>query len=218
MSRQNTKRLISDTFIRMVKESSFNQVRVASLIETCGISRTGFYYHFTNKVSIAMWVFRTSLAHALRNNLPESKLISTPIDKSGSDTLPYYVHDEIGGHALDASLFYISLAECIQTDARFYKGLLIDPNREFINQVFMLYSKAVSDDIAYMLGTRYMPEPTQHILVHYVVMSVVTLIEYVVTHEKDVDILVQVEQNPFWNLVHESMHAALLAHPVQRRA
>lgn len=217
MSAPDTKVLIANTFIGMVTERPYEKVRISGLIEACQVSRTAFYYHFPNKVSIAMWIFRTDLTHALQNNLPASKLITCPVDERQEDELPYYVHDEMGGHALDATDFFVSLSECLLKNVALYKSLLMDPSHEFCTQITLLYTPAIIDDLAFMLGSRYLPEQTKGMLIELSVAHIINFIRFIVFRINPDETTNRQAITPFCNYLHESLYNALRAHPMQRR-
>ena len=41
-----TKKAIQETFLRLLDEKPLNQITVKQIVETCGINRNSFYYHY----------------------------------------------------------------------------------------------------------------------------------------------------------------------------
>ena len=41
-----TKKAIQETFITLLDERPLNKITVKDIVETCGINRNSFYYHF----------------------------------------------------------------------------------------------------------------------------------------------------------------------------
>lgn len=214
MSNQNTKELIADVFHSRVQESSYSRIKITSLIDQCEISRTAFYYHFTSKLAIAIWIFRHDVASALHTLLPESKLVFAPLE--GCPDMPYYVHDEIGAHALDASAFFKALCMSASKDWRFYKGLIAQGNREFLDGIYQLYLPAIRSDVNFVLGGRFAPEAMQSMLSSLVAKSAINMMEYAIAHPDEIDKLVQSEDKAFWNGPLEMLQIAIEHRPTRR--
>lgn len=47
-----TKKAIKDTFIKLLSERPLSQITVKDIVETCGINRNSFYYHFQDIPSL----------------------------------------------------------------------------------------------------------------------------------------------------------------------
>lgn len=69
--RNRTKKLFSEELIQMVKEMSFEKVRVSQLCKRCGADRRTFYYHFIDKYDLVAWIFSEDYISAL--NAEEGK-------------------------------------------------------------------------------------------------------------------------------------------------
>lgn len=53
--------LIAKTFVELAQANSINKVTVKKIIETCGISRNTFYYHFQGRAELMIYVFDQGL-------------------------------------------------------------------------------------------------------------------------------------------------------------
>ena len=42
----HTKRAIKETFISLLNDRPLNRITVKDIVETCGINRNSFYYHY----------------------------------------------------------------------------------------------------------------------------------------------------------------------------
>lgn len=65
----NTKAIIADTLHAMMKKKSIDKITVKDLVETCGISRQTFYYHFQDILEVVEWSVRRALQMALEQSL-----------------------------------------------------------------------------------------------------------------------------------------------------
>lgn len=63
------KNIISETFIKMVKEKGLDKITVKSLIEACSISRQTFYYHFQDIMDVVEWSVNKSVQKTLSKSL-----------------------------------------------------------------------------------------------------------------------------------------------------
>lgn len=216
MGRTDTKVLIAEKFIPAVEQASLGKVRVADLISALGINRNTFYYHFANKYDVAMWILRHDLARELRNSLPERRLVCCPLGDEDDEDLPYFVHYEIGAHMLDGSLFFKSLARCVLSKPVFYRKLFNAYEVEFLKAVDRLWQPAFRTDIEFILGKRYIPEATKRFLTHSATQTMIAMTSYLLEHPADASVLLDNASNPFWNIVHETLHRAIQEHPINR--
>lgn len=65
----NTKAIIAETLLKMMKNKSFDNITVKDLTEVCGVSRQTFYYHFQDILDVVEWSARQALQRALEQSL-----------------------------------------------------------------------------------------------------------------------------------------------------
>ena len=53
-----TKKAISDSFKKILKEKPYEKIYVGEIFEDCGLTRKSFYYHFRDKYDLVSWIFR----------------------------------------------------------------------------------------------------------------------------------------------------------------
>ena len=213
----NAKQIIVDEFIARVEAGSLKAVHVSKLIKELGINRNTFYYHFTSKYDVAMFVFRTDLAHELERVFPQEELVYSPIDaKAGAQELAFYTHREIAARTLDSGEFYKTLVRCLLKRQAFYRGLFDQQEPEFLTLVDALYRPAAQDDLEFMLGGRYLPDPTFELLVTLIASQVPSVARYYLLHTRDAELLLDDKVNPFWNITHETLLHELQNHPINR--
>ena len=58
---ENTKRIISETALRLFSESNFDEVSVGQIAVAAGVSTGAFYHHFKNKQSVLEQIFISEL-------------------------------------------------------------------------------------------------------------------------------------------------------------
>ncbi len=217
VAKRDTRQRIADEFVTRVRETSLSQVRIADLISSLGINRNTFYYHFASKYDVAMWVLRTRLASELRDALPASKLVSAPFKEGDRESLPYYVHIEIGARMLDSEPFFRAMGRCVLSDTAFYRKLFNAHEVEFLTQVKHLWTPAFYDDIGFILDRRHMPDATRRMLGTLSAHIMLAYVMHLLENANEGDILLDREANPFGNILQESLHSAIQRHPINRR-
>ncbi len=207
MSKIETKQVIVDTFRENVKTSSYSKIRVASLIEECGISRTAFYYHFTNKLAITLYIFFYDLSGYLKDVLPESKLVFGP--EESDKNFAYYTHNEAGAHALDGSDFFKALCLTVCKDSSFYKGLIAEGNREFLNELCRTYHKKAEEDVLFILGGRRLSGAEKNYLTAMITRAITGTVEYAINNPTDIRELTEFNNSTLWNNTHDSIRSII---------
>ena len=52
------KKIIAETFLKMIQHKNIDKITVKALIEECHISRQTFYYHFQDIMDVLEWSLR----------------------------------------------------------------------------------------------------------------------------------------------------------------
>lgn len=217
LTENSTRDAIVQAFIESVEKTSLPKVRIASLIDELGINRNTFYYHFANKYDVAMYVFRMDIDQALHRDFKDYELVFTQLSVSKKEiNLAYFTHVEIGAHTLDISRFERTFTTCLFSRERFYRKLVNFAESEFYNMLIELYTGAIENDIKFVLGGRYMPQPTFEMLARCYAELIVFSARYCLMHGNEVDDLLDEVKNPFWNLSYEALTQGLLSHPIKR--
>ena len=68
------KQMIADKLEELLEHKSVDKITVKELVDACGISRQGFYYHFQDIMEVIEW----SIARALQNAVEISLAAATP--------------------------------------------------------------------------------------------------------------------------------------------
>ena len=51
----NVKPMIAEAFLKLSKEKNIDKITVKDIVDTCGISRQSFYYHFQDILEVIEW-------------------------------------------------------------------------------------------------------------------------------------------------------------------
>ena len=68
------KQMLADKLEELLEHKSVDKITVKELVDACGISRQGFYYHFQDIMEVIEW----SIARALQNAVEISLAAATP--------------------------------------------------------------------------------------------------------------------------------------------
>ena len=204
--------------MKRVIDSSLDQVRIADLIAELGINRNTFYYHFSSKYDVALWVLQEDLAAELESCFSQDDLLYlSPKDGTAkSQRIPYYVRVESGAHALDASGFTKALVRCTLRSKAFYRKIFNQQETEFARCFIGRYYPAIEEDIRFVLGGRYMPDETVKYLATMGSQTLLMTVQFNLNASEEHADLLDDRINPFWNFFHESLSASVTNHPINR--
>lgn len=63
-----TKKAIKDTFVALLEERPLNRITVKDIVETCGINRNSFYYHFEDLPALIDEIIAEQLQELIRDH------------------------------------------------------------------------------------------------------------------------------------------------------
>lgn len=69
--RQSTKEAIAQTLLELLNTQAIHQITVKKIVETCGINRQTFYYHFCDIYDLLEW----ALSHSIEAYLEEHPFV-----------------------------------------------------------------------------------------------------------------------------------------------
>ncbi len=214
MEERSTRFAIAEEFKRMVRETSLSKVRVADLIANMGINRNTFYYHYASKMDVAYLIFRCDLHKCLEHNLPSSQLVYSECKlKDGSSRrLAYWTHVETGARTLDNTAFFHSLAQCLNSDAAYYRKVFNPRESEFLEYLVGIWTAAAKKDIDFILSGRPMDTFSRDMLAYSAACFVSASAANCLRPEYR-SVLESPETYPYWNAPFEGMRNAIESNP-----
>lgn len=63
---EKRKRMIADSFKKIMQRKSFSKITVREIIDDCGINRKTFYYHFEDMYSLLKWTLEQEAIEIVR--------------------------------------------------------------------------------------------------------------------------------------------------------
>ena len=76
LNSQNTKTMLAETLISLLKKKSISKITVSELVNLCDINRKTFYYHFTDIYDLLEWYLNNEIQKALDSADPLDDLNS----------------------------------------------------------------------------------------------------------------------------------------------
>jgi AcrR family transcriptional regulator len=212
-----TKNTIAAVFRSLLEAKPARSVSVQNIVDVAGVNRKTFYYYFSNKEDLVIWIFRQDLASLLKTRFPEDQLIGdvdsgNPMDDFGA--LPYYVRIKAGVRTLDQSPFLRLLAECLYSQRKYYKKTFAS-QMGLQSYLIQLYRYEFIEDINYILSGRFMPEESKLFLADYFSQAFISFLVESLLHNKNSDYFLSNNTEPFLNITHECLKGVIEAHPMQ---
>ncbi|MGX7024264.1 TetR-like C-terminal domain-containing protein [Vagococcus hydrophili] len=112
MAKQYTKKLIHDTFIKMLNEEPLKRITVKDLALACEINRNAFYYYYADIYELLSEIFETNIQLVVdefneSNSWEDSFLKATDFALANKKAI-YHVYDSMQKEELVHFIFEIS--------------------------------------------------------------------------------------------------------------
>ena len=84
------KQMIAETLVKLLEQKSVDKITVKELVDACGISRQGFYYHFQDIMEGIEWLTSQAIKRAVDVSLAAAtpqeavKAVILTLGKTGS--------------------------------------------------------------------------------------------------------------------------------------
>ena len=119
-----TKNAIRDSFVKLLEEKPLKQISVRDIVETCGINRNTFYYHYQDIPQLLESIVSDE-AEQLVTAHPEfdsmESCLNTIIDFTMENkTLVMHIYKSVNRDVFEKYLWWVS--ECVMT--RYVDGLI----------------------------------------------------------------------------------------------
>ena len=153
---QNTKTLLSEALISLLKKKSISKITVSELVNLCDINRKTFYYHFTDIYDLLEWY--------LNNEIQKVLDTADPLDDLNS-VISYSVN------YMHANTY---LRNCIDNPlgrdkiTRFLGKHLYPKSAEMLSRLELRYNKTMETDFKEFLTKS---------MTHITILSIIDAIE-----------------------------------------
>ena len=69
-----TKKAIKETFLQLLDEKPYSQITVKDIVETCGINRNSFYYHYADLPALVEEIIEDDILKLMSDSTSLSSL------------------------------------------------------------------------------------------------------------------------------------------------
>lgn len=203
MKAEETKKEFARTLLDLVAQHPLERISISMVIDACCKNRNTFYYHFQDKVSLMLWIFRNDLGERLAQANDNVDLVFEKNDPPFSHS-PYYAREITGIRTVNNSFFMKSLFETLETRHDFYFQMFSDVFRKDVeNHLFSLFVNAMSTDLDIILSGRYLSNNDRMLIVNYHASGLLGFVENALSNP--VCTLNNYKNTYFLNLIPDSM-------------
>ena len=211
MSSIETKLLIAESLVRLTDSQPLEKVSVSDIVTESGKNRKTFYYHFTDKRSLIVWIFRHDLANELRRTVTEADLGFERDAAAGLEDFPYYTFIKEGVRSVDGTKFVSALAAVLEGRRKFYAQALNDSSPEGLAAYLReLYTPALVEDARFILSNRFLNSRNVRFLAEFYVSALVSYFTLKLNSRGNEPLTS--DFGPFLNIVHASIADEISRH------
>lgn len=166
MNANETKRIFADALLALCETQDVSKVNASMIIAKSGKNRNTFYYHFEDKATLLLWIFRRDLGEKLLKGGSELSY-----DYEGAPKpfcpLPFYAREITGIRSVDTSYFMKSTIAVIIARREFYRQAF-ESDWPFIrSRLVSLFTQSIERDLEIVLGGRQISPADKRLIVSY---------------------------------------------------
>lgn len=142
---------LAEAFVELAEIKPLDEITVSMIASSLGKHRKTFYYHFSDKQHLVIWLFRYELAQMLEGAFPPEALIYESKDGMFPE-LPYYVRNIGEKRRIYNAPFFAGLYGCFEKRRRYYRNVFskLGPGT-LEHYLITLYQPALADDVVYLI-------------------------------------------------------------------
>lgn len=215
MASEKTMEEFADSLIKLSDEKPLEKISVSDIINDTGRNRKTFYYHFTDKSHLIMWIFRRDLARELEDHFDGEQLVFEDASSDPCSDFPYYTFIKRGVRSIDGSSFFEALASCLENRRVFYsRALRMKDTGNLQDYLYRLYVPAVRSDIDFVLSNRQLKEASADFLSEFYAGAFLSYITRRICSPGNKHVMEGV--GPFANIVHSSLENEIKEQQLRR--
>lgn len=154
MNRRHTeaKYQLASAFAELASDIPFDKITINMIVDKLGKHRKTFYYHFTGKEQLIIWLFRYELGCTLSERFEETRLVYEPEGSTPYADFPFYVRNVKDSGRIYHAPFFSVLASVLERRRQYYRNILSFRGPGTFDQyLHRLYYPAIEDDIAFLV-------------------------------------------------------------------
>lgn len=109
---------LATAFAELAGQTPPERITINMIVDRLGKHRKTFYYHFSGKEQLIIWLFRYELGCALSERFEENLLVHEPEGSSCYADFPYYVHNLKESGRIYHAPFFSVLASVLEKRGR----------------------------------------------------------------------------------------------------
>ena len=181
-----TKSHIAETFKKLAAQQHLRRISVRDIIQASDINRNTFYYHFSDKMDLVVWIFRSEFGEVMLENFQEEILIcNTEVIGEKYVDFPFYIDTRSETNNLDLGEFWTLMGAYFLGQVNYYNHVLCSEDCDSLGDyLFKIYFKQLRKDILYAIGNKTPPENEITFLAGYFTNACVN---YIINAMKHID-------------------------------
>ena len=153
MNRKNVEAKLSlaESFAELAEAMPLDRITVNMVVDQLGKHRKTFYYHFSDKNQLIVWLFRYELACKLEEVFSADQLV---FEAPGGEysAFPYYARNVGEGGRIYNAPFFDAAYSCFERRRAYYRNVFSALGPGTLEHYLLeLYRPAIMDDIRYLL-------------------------------------------------------------------
>ncbi len=142
---------MAESFAELAEAMPLDRITVNMVVDQLGKHRKTFYYHFSDKSQLVVWLFRYELACKLEKTFESGQLVYEASDDRYA-AFPYYVRNVDEDGRIYNALFFDAAYSCFERRRAYYRNVLSSLGPGTLEHYLLeLYRPALTDDIRYLI-------------------------------------------------------------------
>ncbi|MEG2934105.1 MAG: hypothetical protein RR842_11030 [Gordonibacter sp.] len=151
-----SKRCVAEAFASLASSAPVDKITVGMVAELTGKHRKTFYYHFTDKREVIVWLFRYDLSCGLMERFDEAELVFEEDAGAGTyPALPFYVRNLQQGGRMYNAPFFDEVSRSLERRRAYYRNVLSHHSQGSLEDyLYRLYQPEIKRDIGLLIECR----------------------------------------------------------------
>ncbi len=142
---------LAESFAELAEAMPLDRITVNMVVDQLGKHRKTFYYHFSDKSQLVVWLFRYELACKLEKTFAPGQLVYEASDDRYA-AFPYYVRNVDEDGRIYNALFFDAAYSCLERRRAYYRNVLSSLGPGTLEHYLLeLYRPALTEDIRYLI-------------------------------------------------------------------
>lgn len=142
---------LAESFAEIAEATPLDRITVNMVVSQLGKHRKTFYYHFSDKGQVIVWLFRYELACKLEETFDARQLIYETSEGQFGE-FPYYARNVADEGRIYNAPFFDAAYSCFERRRAYYRNVFSSLGPGTLEHYLLeLYRPALVDDIRYLI-------------------------------------------------------------------